>query len=204
MLGMKSLRLAVLVGLATVCVGGRVASANSITYTEQAVVSGTIGGAGFSGADITIQWTGDTSNVVDGGFGFFSNQAGANTVSVTISGLGSSSFTDDVYVFSNQGALTAGFGSNTTGGTSILDTVDPVFASYDLTTAIGPIANTPFFRSDEFYGTGLGLLNISAVRENSTFTATTDTAPVPEPASLTLLGLGLAGMAGRRWRQRKA
>jgi len=43
----------------------------------------------------------------------------------------------------------------------------------------------------------------SVVLDNVAFGQTGQTA-VPEPASLTLLGLGLAGMGARRWRQRKA
>jgi len=46
----------------------------------------------------------------------------------------------------------------------------------------------------------------NVVLDNVAFGQTRETGPaaVPEPASLTLLGLGLAGMGARRWRQRKA
>jgi hypothetical protein len=184
--------------------GRGVALATPITYTEQASASGTIGLTSFSDADLTIQWTGDTSGVSGGG-GFFINDAGASVVDLTISGVGSTVFTDNVEVFVNQASAAAGFALSGGGG-SILDTFDAAFTSYALATPIGPITDNPFIRPDLTFDTGLGLLNITSVNPNSpssTFTATT-TSPVPEPASMALLGTGVLTLVGRQLRRRRA
>jgi hypothetical protein len=199
---MKPIGLTVLVALAVVA-GGQVASAIPITYTEQAIASGTLGTTSFSGADLTIEWTGDTDDVVGSG-GFLTNDAAANAVILTIVGVGSTTFTENLRVFVNQSFQPPAAGFGRASG-SLLATFDNTFGSYDAKTAIGPVTGSAFFRQDFFFGTGLGNLNIQAIRETATFTATVDdTPPVPEPATMTLLGFALAGIAGRRWRQRKA
>ncbi len=173
------------------------AHASPITYTESATASGTLGAQSFTDALVTLTLNGDTSNVT-GGSGFFSNSVG--TFTVDVAGIGTATFTDSMQVFDNQGSIAAGFGDNTQGG-SVLDTFDATFATYDLTTAIGPITNSNFIRPDLTFATTLGGFNIQSAGL-ATFTASTAAVAAPEPASLTLLGLGIASLAGYRLRRR--
>jgi hypothetical protein len=172
--------------------GSTFAMASAITYTVSDTASGTLGATSFTGALVTVSFSGDTGTVFMSSAGFWENDIG--TATVTIAGIGTATFTDAMFAFDNQAAIAAGIGDNTCVGcrASVLDTFNSVFGSYDLMSAIGPISGAVFFRPDLSYGTTMGLLNFSSAGATSTFTATT----VPEPANLILLGTGLVSLIG--------
>jgi hypothetical protein len=172
-----------------------------ITYTESATVSGTLGNTSFTNALITITGTGDTTGVFNDGN--FRNNVSA---SFSIAGDGSGTFTDAIQTFVNQTFLptpAAGFDDATLGQPSILDTFSATFATYDLTTAIGPITGPPFINPGVGFATTAGTLVLN-IAGNSTFTATTGVVPAPSigaglPIFLVVGGLLFAAkMFGRK------
>ena len=179
------------------------AHATTATYTESATASGTLDGTSFTDALVTITLTGDTSTVTSTALvgppwpsGLIED---AGTATVTVSGVGTDTFTDSMYVFDTASAEAVGI----TDGTlkyDALDTYDPAFATYGLTTSIGPITDSDAINPGHPFNTEGGTLVLDSVPSfESTFTATVAT---PEPGSLLLLGMGFAGLLGIRKNQR--
>ena len=183
-----------------------IAAATPIIYSEQVIATGTIGTSAFTNASLTLTFVGDTANVTETPLhpGYFSIAATGTTIN--IDGVGSGLVTEPgIEVFSipfvgmhmllpGPALGSAGFRSTNTGG--ILETWDSAFNPYDLTTAIGPIANYPTLLTiieispPPNFATTLGTLNIASVGV-STFTAT---GGVPEPMSSGLVALGLVAL----------
>jgi hypothetical protein len=193
-------RFAVLAAVAWLCGCALPATgrAGMIVYTETVDATGSLGSLGsFTDKLVTITLTGNTANVTNPASGEFVN---FDTCTVNVAGLGTATFTDSIFVGSNQNFTEAGFFDNSQSQDTILSTIDATLATYDLKTSIGPISNTASFNPTVTFPTTDGNFQITALFGNSTFTATTTT---PEPASLTLLGLGVASLAGYACRRRR-
>jgi len=181
-------------------VGASTATAATITFAESAIATGSLGASQFVNSLVTLTATGDTSNVLSGSF----SELFVTAVSINVVSLGATSTllgTADVFSCHACGfSATAGITDDSGVVADILDTVSGAFSSYDLTTPIGPITGSSVINPPNFFGTDLGLFQISSAG-NATFTATLGAA-TPEPGTTAFLGLGLAGLGALACRKR--
>ena len=194
---MKRMALLAFVSCLCACTLPGTGPAGSITYAEQFIGSGIFDGHPFVNQLVTISGSGDTLRI--GGFPpFLQNQLATVTLHVNL--VGSDTLVDPFVVFVNQATQIAGI-TDTSMGLDIMNTSAPAFATYDLTTPIGPVSGPPaLFVFDPFATTSGGTFQLAKPGTlSSSFTATLTA--VPEPASLTLLGV--VGVAVYGWRRRR-
>jgi hypothetical protein len=171
------------------------ASAGPITITETiANASGSLDGTSFTSQTVTLVLIGDTSTIVNHGSGFFTD---AGTATVSVSGLGSDTFTDSMEVFSNQPIHTVGI--EDLASDDVLDVINSGFASYALNTSIGPLSGASLGNSGTSYNTAGGTFKFtSALNVDHPASFTASTSSVPEPGTLGLIGAGIGLLLLRR------
>jgi len=166
--------------------------ANSISFTDSGVGSGTIGSTVFSDAAFTIYAVGDTDNIVKipGGSGF---NLDLSRATILIAGVGKFTLFTPTSFFVNFSLV--GFGHAGLHGSDLVNgPLDPQFATWNMRTSIGPITGQGGILQWSLHPlieTSGGTLIF-----NDGATPLTFKAVVPEPPSMFLVVSGLAGIWG--------
>lgn len=210
--------------LATIGILGVAApsQATPITYTVTTIASGALGGSPFTNALLTVTLVGDTLAVsqplpVD----LPELLVNHGTATVTIAGLGTATFNDPggyaavaFPVIPGEIPLPSlgiweGFDVAANSGTGIVGVGSNSLAGYNLTSPLGPLPGFASGGATEpdgtpvAFATNRGGLVISGTAENGTVTVTLATTTVPEPTSLSLLGVGGLSLLATMRRRKK-
>jgi hypothetical protein len=121
----------------TILLGTSIVSAELINYTFTGTATGSVDGAVFSNADVTITASADTANVLFDGYNFY--ELTPSSTMVTISGIGSAAMTGQVSVFNMQ-ALNYSFAGLQQDYMDIVTVEGLELELYDLKTSFGPLS----------------------------------------------------------------
>jgi hypothetical protein len=188
---------AVVLGIASIFIAASPSFGAQVTYTIEATASGSLGGIAFTDEIVILSMSNNTTNVTSSGPGHFEN---VGTATVSVGGGSPVTFTDSIQAFSDQPITTVGF-EDLSVGDDILDSLRASFATYDLTTSIGPIVGSSEVNVDSSFATTVGPLVLTSAGD-ATFTGATTA--IPEPSSWAMMLIGFAGLGYAGYRRARA
>ena len=184
----------VVLSIASIFIAASPSFGAQITYTEQATASGSLDGILFTDATVVLTMNNNTTNVTNSAPGDFEN---VGTATVSVGGGPVLTFTDLTQVFSTQSDPAVGFEDLAVD--DILDNFTASFATYALTTSIGPIVGSGSIDPGSSFATTGGALVLTSVGD-ATFTASTNA--IPEPSSWAMMLIGFAGIGYAGFKRR--